>query len=81
MHHQRRKSGHNPAHVSSADLRNKSVTVSDMSKPKRPAMPRRHTPVSAQKLGRSPRERERDRHDTWDDERESFPQFWYVDSP
>ena len=44
-------------------------------------MTRRQTPVSGQKLGRSHRERDRERHDTWDDERESFPQFWYVMTP
>ena len=37
-------------------------------------MTRRHTPGSAQKLGRS--HRERDHYE--EDERESFPQFWYV---
>ncbi|PHH70040.1 hypothetical protein CDD82_7382 [Ophiocordyceps australis] len=57
------------------------VTASDASaKHRRPAMARRHTPASAQKLGRSQREREREREcdglDSWhDDERESFPQF------
>lgn len=75
MPHQRRKSGHISANTSSTDLR-KTVAVSDMSKPKRPAMSRRQTPVSAQKLGRSHREREREWQETWDDERESFPQYW-----
>lgn len=59
----------------------KAVTATDPStKFRRPGMTRRHTPVSAQKLGQShrERERERDRHDAWDDERESFPQFWYA---
>lgn len=46
-----------------------------MTKPKRPSVARRQTPVSGQKLGRSHREREREMHDSWDDERESFPQF------
>lgn len=79
-HHQRRKSGSSSA----ADLRQystKTVTVSDMSRPRRPGLSRRQTPVSAHKLGKSARERERDRLDAWDDDRESFPQFWYVDSP
>ena len=57
----------------------KAVTATDPSaKHKRPSMARRHTPVSAQKLGRSQREREREYHESWEDERESFPQFWYV---
>lgn len=52
----------------------KSVTVTDMSKHKRPVLSRKHTPV---KLGKSHRERERDwQEPTFDDERESFPQFW-----
>lgn len=38
-------------------------------------MTRRGTPASSQLLGRRHREQERD---SWDDERESFPQFWYV---
>lgn len=57
----------------------RAVTATDPSaKPRRPGMTRRHTPVSAQKLGRSHRERERERDwkESWDDERESFPQFW-----
>ncbi|KAF4121322.1 hypothetical protein GMORB2_2284 [Geosmithia morbida] len=88
-HHQRRKSGHNYNNNSSSSNNNnntsvtdstntvstKTVTVSDMSKPRRPNMSRRQTPVNAQKLGKGPRERERDRLDAWDDERESFPQF------
>lgn len=57
----------------------KAVTATDpSSKHKRPSMARRHTPVAAQKLGRSHREREREYHESWEDERESFPQFWYV---
>lgn len=71
MHHHRRKSGN----TSMTDVR-KTVGATDPSaKMRRPGMTRRHTPVNAQKLGRSHRERERDRHDSWDDERESFPQF------
>lgn len=76
MPHQRRKSGHTSANTSYTDVR-KSVTVSDMSKPKRPGLSRKHTPVSAQKLGKSHRERERqwEMETSFDDERESFPQF------
>jgi hypothetical protein len=48
-----------------------------MTKNKRPVMSRKHTPVSAQKLGKSQRdrEREREREDILNDERESFPQY------
>lgn len=55
----------------------KAVVASD-TRHKRPAMSRRQTPVNAQMLGRSQRERERERewHESWEDERESFPQFW-----
>ncbi|KAI9166793.1 hypothetical protein HJFPF1_02908 [Paramyrothecium foliicola] len=75
MYHQRRKSGHNSANSSTTDVR-RTVTVSDLSRPKRPAMSlRRHTPASAQKLGRSQRDRERDWQESWDNDRESFPQF------
>lgn len=81
MPHQRRRSGHTSGNTSYTDVR-KSVTVSDMSKPKRPGLSRKHTPVSAQKLGKSHRERERqwEMETSFDDERESFPQFWYVPS-
>jgi hypothetical protein len=53
-----------------------------MTKNKRPVMSRKHTPVSAQKLGKSQRdrEREREREDILNDERESFPQYWCVPS-
>ncbi|KAJ4170115.1 hypothetical protein NW754_006258 [Fusarium falciforme] len=71
MHHSRKKSGHGLPNTSSTDVR-KTVTATDPSKYKRPVMTRRHTP---QKLGRSQRERERERTESWEDERESFPQF------
>ncbi|KJK77571.1 hypothetical protein H634G_07310 [Metarhizium anisopliae BRIP 53293] len=74
MHHHRRKSGH--AHNTSMTDVRKSMTATDpTSKHKRPGMTRRHTPVNAQKLGRSHREREREHQDAWEDERESFPQY------
>ena len=43
-------------------------------------MTRRTTPQSAQKLGKNPRDREREWEEErwWDEERESFPQYWYV---
>ncbi|KAF7550787.1 hypothetical protein G7Z17_g5453 [Cylindrodendrum hubeiense] len=71
MHHSRKKSGHGLPNTSLTDVR-KAVTATDPSKYKRPAMTRRQTP---QKLGRSQREREREWSESWEDERESFPQF------
>lgn len=80
MHHQRRKSGHGSANTSYSDVR-KAVTVTDLSsrhKSTRPAMTRRTTPQV--KLGKNPRDREREMEDEYwlSDERESFPQFWYA---
>ncbi|KAK2020615.1 hypothetical protein LX32DRAFT_305038 [Colletotrichum zoysiae] len=73
MHHTRRKSGN-------TSMSEKTVTASDPSRyGKRPStLTRRQTP---QKLGKSPRDRERELQDSWDDQRESFPQFWYVYKP
>ncbi|KAK1586060.1 uncharacterized protein LY79DRAFT_580691 [Colletotrichum navitas] len=67
MHHTRRKSGN-------TSMSEKTVTASDPSRyGKRPStLTRRQTP---QKLGKSPRDRERELQDSWDDQRESFPQF------
>ncbi|KAL2881271.1 hypothetical protein SGCOL_003219 [Colletotrichum sp. CLE4] len=69
MHHSRRKSGN-------TSMTEKTVTATDPSRyGKRPStLTRRQTP---QKLGKNPRDREREREqqDSWDDERESFPQF------
>lgn len=83
MHHLRRKSGHGPANTSYTDVR-KAVTVTDLAsrhKSSRPAMTRRTTPQVSHKLGKNPREREREMEDEYwlSDERESFPQFWYVE--
>lgn len=81
MHHHRRKSGHASANTSMTDVR-KFVTVSDLSskhKFSRPApMTRKTTPQGGQKLGKSPRDREKEWEEDrfFDDERESFPQFW-----
>jgi hypothetical protein len=72
MHHSRRKSGHGLPNTSSTDVR-KTVTATESSKYKRPVMTRKQTP---QKLGRSQRDRERENTESWEDERESFPQFW-----
>lgn len=43
-------------------------------------MTRRNTPQTSQKLGRNMRDRERElEEERWfEEERESFPQFWYV---
>lgn len=59
----------------------KAVTVSDLSKPRRPqTLSRRQTPQTVQKLGKSARAREKEwEEERWfEDDRESFPQFWYV---
>lgn len=78
MHHQRRKSGHGSANTSYTDVK-KAVTVTDPAsrhKSSRPAMTRRNTP--SHKLGKNPRDREREMEDEYwlSDERESFPLFW-----
>ncbi|TQN73383.1 hypothetical protein CSHISOI_02096 [Colletotrichum shisoi] len=67
MHHSRRKSGN-------TSMSEKTVTASDPSRyGKRPStLTRRQT---HQKLGKNPRDRERELQDSWDDQRESFPQF------
>ncbi|CAJ0553676.1 Ff.00g121880.m01.CDS01 [Fusarium sp. VM40] len=72
MHHSRRKSGHGLPNTSSTDVRKAAVTATESSKYKRPVMTRKQTP---QRLGRSQREREREKTESWEDERESFPQF------
>lgn len=80
MHHSRRKSGHASTNSSTTDVR-KAVTTSDLSKPRRPqTLTRKSTPQTVQKLGKNPKDREREwEEERWfDDERESFPQFWYV---
>ncbi|KAI1378278.1 hypothetical protein F4677DRAFT_389662 [Hypoxylon crocopeplum] len=77
MHHSRRKSGHASTNSSTTDVR-KAVTNSDLSKPRRPqTLTRKSTPQTVQKLGKNPRDREREwEEERWfDDERESFPQF------
>ncbi|KAK1750751.1 hypothetical protein QBC47DRAFT_93862 [Echria macrotheca] len=74
MHHQRRKSGHGSTNSSMTDVRKAASTA-------RPtAMTRRTTPQSAQKLGKNPRDREREWEEErwWDEERESFPQYCMI---
>ncbi|KAI4869520.1 hypothetical protein F4820DRAFT_12826 [Hypoxylon rubiginosum] len=78
MHHSRRKSGHGSTNSSTTDVR-KAVAASDHAKPRRPqTLSRKSTPQTVQKLGKNPRDREREwEEERWfeDDERESFPQF------
>ncbi|KAL7626256.1 hypothetical protein AAE478_003026 [Parahypoxylon ruwenzoriense] len=77
MHHSRRKSGHGSTNSSTTDVR-KVMTTSDLSKPRRPqTLTRKSTPQTVQKLGKNPRDREREwEEERWfEDERESFPQF------
>ncbi|KAI1333770.1 hypothetical protein F5Y15DRAFT_324898 [Xylariaceae sp. FL0016] len=76
MHHSRRKSGHVSNNSSVTDVR-KPVTTSDLSRPRRPQVLTRRSTNTVQKLGKNPRDREREWEDErwWEDERESFPQF------
>lgn len=82
MHH-RRRSGYASGNTSLTDVR-KAVTASDPAARKhssRPAaMTRRITPQTIPKLGKTSRDREKewDQDHWWDEERESFPQYWYV---
>ncbi|KAL2024399.1 hypothetical protein VTK56DRAFT_8210 [Thermocarpiscus australiensis] len=81
MHHHRRKSGHASGNSSLTDVR-KAVTASDLSYRKsRPGpITRKVTPQSVPKLGKNPREREKDWEEErwWDEERESFPQYCMI---
>jgi hypothetical protein len=82
MHHHRRRSGHLSGNSSLTDVR-KAVTATDPSHKKyssRPSMTRRTTPQTAPKLGKNPRDREKelDEQRWWYEERESFPEYWYV---
>ncbi|GAP89703.2 putative life-span regulatory factor [Rosellinia necatrix] len=77
MHHHRRKSGHTSTNSSMTDVR-KSGVAADSSRSRRPqTLARKSTPQTLQKLGKSPRDREREWvEEQWvEDERESFPQF------
>ena len=59
----------------------KAVAASEVSS-SRHKPSRRNTSQSASKSTKSSRDRDRDRERdddrTWEDERESFPQYWYV---
>ncbi|KAI0850990.1 hypothetical protein F5Y00DRAFT_23882 [Daldinia vernicosa] len=77
MHHTRRKSGHAATNNSTTEAR-RAVTASD-AKPRRPqTLTRKSTPQTVLKLGKSPKDREKElEEERWfDDERETFPQFW-----
>jgi hypothetical protein len=83
MHHSRRKSGHGSANTSLTDVRKagaaNDAASSSRHKPSRPAPPlRKNTPQAAAKLGKNPRDREREWEDErwWDEEGESFPHYW-----
>jgi hypothetical protein len=89
QHHSRRRSGLGSANTSMTDVR-RAVMVSDLSsksgnsKSSRPApMTRRSTTKVSQKLGKSPRDRalEWEEERWWEEERETFPQYWYVLQP
>ncbi|KAK4106494.1 hypothetical protein N658DRAFT_414731, partial [Parathielavia hyrcaniae] len=84
MHHHRRRSGHASGNSSMTDVR-KAVTATDPSYKRqhssRPApMSRKSTSQSVPKLGKSPREREKELDDErwWDEERESFPEYCMI---
>ncbi|KAK0630786.1 hypothetical protein B0T17DRAFT_231334 [Bombardia bombarda] len=83
MHHHRRKSGHASGNSSMTDVR-KAVGPSEPStkhKSSRPApMTRRTTPQVVPKLGKNPKDREREwEEERWfDEERESFPQYCMI---
>ncbi|KAI1268668.1 hypothetical protein F5Y18DRAFT_238800 [Xylariaceae sp. FL1019] len=76
MHHNRRKSGHFSTNSSMTDVR-KAGTYTDAPRSKRPqTLSRKQTPQTLPKLGRNPRDREREwEEERWCDERESFPQY------
>ncbi|KAI0425782.1 hypothetical protein F5Y09DRAFT_88085 [Xylaria sp. FL1042] len=77
MHHHRRKSGHGSNNSSMTDVRNAGGTA-DTSRSRRPqTLTRKSTPQALQKLGKNPRDREREwEEQQWsEDEGESFPQY------
>ncbi|RWA04607.1 hypothetical protein EKO27_g10500 [Xylaria grammica] len=83
MHHNRRKSGHASTNSSMTDIR-KAGSTTDASRSRRPqTLTRKSTPQSLQKLGKSPRDREREwEEQQWsEDEGQSFPQYWYAPTP
>lgn len=83
MHHHRRRSGHASGNTSMTDVR-KAVTATDPSAKKYSSRPplttRKSNSGSVPKLGRNPRDREKELEDErwWDEERQSFPEYWYV---
>ncbi|TGJ86136.1 hypothetical protein E0Z10_g2648 [Xylaria hypoxylon] len=83
MHHNRRKSGHASTNSSMTDVR-KAGSAADASRSRRPqTLTRKSTPQTLQKLGKNPRDREREwEEQQWsEDEGQSFPQYWYASTP
>ncbi|KAI0542386.1 hypothetical protein GGR58DRAFT_510376 [Xylaria digitata] len=77
MHHNRRKSGHTSTNSSMTDVR-KAGSTTDPSRSRRPqTLTRKSTPQTLQKLGKNPRDREREwEEQQWSgDEGQSFPQY------
>ncbi|KAI1191327.1 hypothetical protein F5B17DRAFT_331853 [Nemania serpens] len=77
MHHHRRKSGHTSTNSSMTDVR-KAGGATESSRSRRPqTLVRKSTPQALHKLGKNPKDREREwEADQWsEDERESFPQY------
>ncbi|KAI1735519.1 hypothetical protein F4680DRAFT_300981 [Xylaria scruposa] len=77
MHHHRKKSGHASTNSSMTDVR-KAGSTADPSRSRRPqTLTRKSTPQALQKLGKNPRDREKEwEEEQWsEDERESFPQY------
>lgn len=83
MHHHRRRSGHASGNTSMTDVR-KAVTATDPYAKKHSSRPstssRKITPQSVPKLGRNPRDREKELDDErwWDEERQSFPEYCMI---
>ncbi|KAK3333597.1 hypothetical protein B0T19DRAFT_399261 [Cercophora scortea] len=84
MHHQRRRSGHASGNSSMTDVRKAASSTDVSSKNKTSSRPgpvtRRTTPQAVQKLGKNPRDREKEwEEERWfDEERESFPQYCMI---
>jgi len=79
MHHSRRKSGHGSANTSMTDVRKAGAVAGDSASTPRHKTSRKSTAQTASKLGKSPRDREREwEEDRWWEEGESFPHYWYV---
>ncbi|KAJ2989496.1 hypothetical protein NUW58_g3438 [Xylaria curta] len=78
MHHHRRKSGHVSTNSSMTDVRKAGNAAADSSRSRRPqTLTRKSTPQTLQKLGKNPKDREREwEEEQWsEDERQTFPQY------